>query len=63
MPAPDLSRLLQRLHTEAVPALFESGGEAESSRADAAIDRRLQLGYEACGHLLGELDPKGGERA
>lgn len=61
MPAPDLSRLLQRLHTEAVPALFESGGEAESSRADAVTDRRLRLGYEACGRLLGELDPKGGE--
>jgi hypothetical protein len=58
MPVHDLMELLQRLRSEAVPILVESGAEAESSREDAKTDGRFQLGYEACEKLLGELDPR-----
>lgn len=62
MPAHDLMELLQRLHAEAVPVLVESGAEAQSSREDAATDRRFQLGYEVCNKLLDDLDPREAER-
>ena len=61
MPPHDLMELLQRLHSEAVRALIESGSEAQSSRDDAETDRRVQLGYEACNRLLADLDPRVGE--
>ena len=61
MPPHDLMELLQRLHSEAVRALIESGSEAQSSRDDAETDRRVQLGYEACSRLLADLDPRVGE--
>ena len=50
--------LLQRLRSEAVPILVESGAEAESSREDAKTDGRFQLGYATCEELLNELDPR-----
>ncbi|HZE06432.1 MAG TPA: hypothetical protein VE127_14480, partial [Solirubrobacteraceae bacterium] len=53
---------LQRLRSEAVPILVESGAEAESSREDAKTDGRFQLGYEACEKLLDELDPRETDR-
>ena len=59
MPVHDLMEPLQRLRSEAVPILVESGAEAESSREDAKTDGRFQLGYEACEKLLDELDPRG----
>lgn len=62
MPVHDLMELLQRLRSEAVPILVESGAEAESSREDAKTDGRFQLGYEACEKLLDELDPREADR-
>lgn len=62
IPAHDLMELLQRLHTEAVPVLVESGAEAKSSREDAETDRRFQLGYEVCNKLLDGLDPSAADR-
>ncbi len=62
MPAHDLMELLQRLHTEALPVLVETGAEAESTRDDAETDRRFQLGYEVCNKLLDDLDPREADR-
>jgi len=44
MPVHDLMELLQRLHSEPVSVLVESGTEAQSSREDAEADRRFQRG-------------------
>lgn len=60
MPSHDLTGLLRRLHEEAVHVLIESGSEAQSSREDAATNRRFQIGYETCGKVLAELDLEGG---
>jgi hypothetical protein len=57
MPAHDLMELLKRLRDEAVPVLAEAGGE-ESSPEDTETDQRFRSGYEACGKLLDELDPR-----
>jgi hypothetical protein len=52
MPQGDLTRLLQRLHGEAIEILVEHGAEARASHEDAATHLRFQLGYEACQALL-----------
>jgi hypothetical protein len=57
MPRENLTRLLQRLHGEAVQVLVEHGAEARASREDAEARLRFQLGYEACrAVLLGHPD-------
>lgn len=58
MPSHDLAELLRRLHEEATHVLIESGTEAQSSREDAATNRRFQIGYETCGKVLAELDSR-----
>jgi hypothetical protein len=63
MPLHDLMELLQRLHGEAAHVLVASGTEAQSSKEDAATDKRFRLGYEACEKVLAGLDPRAGERA
>lgn len=52
MPREDLTRLLQRLHGEAVQVLLNHGAEARASREDAETGLRFQFGYEACQALL-----------
>ena len=61
MSAHELTRLLQRLHGEAVQVLAESHAEAQSREEDAETNRRLQLGYRTCEAVLAELDPRQGE--
>lgn len=61
MSADDLADLLRRLRDEATHVLIERGTEAQSSREDAATDCRFQVGYEACGKVLADLDPRAGE--
>lgn len=58
MPADDLADLLRRLREEATHVLIDHGTEAHSSREDAATNRRFQVGYEACGKVLADLDPR-----
>ncbi len=57
MPSADLKDLLRRLREEATHILVDHGTEAQSSREDAATNQRFQIGYEACGQVLADLDP------
>ena len=57
--APDRLRpMLLRLREEAAQVLIEHGTEAEASRRDAERNRRFQIGHEACGQVLADLDPR-----
>jgi hypothetical protein len=58
MPPHDLMELLKRLQDEAAQVLIESGAEAQSSREDADISRRFQIGHETCEKVLSDLDPR-----
>lgn len=51
----ELTVLLRRLREEAAQILIERSTEAESSRRDAEINRRFQLGHEACATVLTDL--------
>lgn len=62
MPADDLAELLKRLQDEAERVLTESRTERESAEADAEVNARFRVGYEACEKLLADLDPREGER-
>ena len=63
MPTHDLMELLKRLHDEAEKLLVESPGERRSREEDEEADQCVQLGLDACGEVLVELDKRGGEQA
>jgi len=59
MPPHCLMELLQRLQGEAGMVL---GGWADEEREDVESKERFRRGYDACEKVLGDLDPRAGDR-
>lgn len=54
----ELTGTLMRLREEAAQVLIEHGTEAEAARRDAELDRRFEVGHEACEKALIDLDQR-----
>jgi hypothetical protein len=63
MPVHDLMEVLKRLHDEGERVLTESPAERRSREEDEEVNRRFQIGLDACDELLAHLDGRRGDSA